>query len=101
MSLLKNKKSSNTTQDMNSSVVEPPAKKPKTCPKWKLCSINEAFDYDNTYVKYCRYCKDNSKTLFLIHNDDGDYWCYDCKEPVFSRFFCIKCKRKKRSIYNN
>jgi hypothetical protein len=105
-------KSGNTTQVENesifidSSILKLLAKKPKiskskTCCKWKQCDIGQAYDYDTSYVKYCNYCKDNSKTLFLIHDDDGDYWCYDCEESVFTRFFCIKCKKKKRNKFNN
>jgi hypothetical protein len=85
----------------NSPVVQPPAKKckmietkRKKCNKWKLCGISEAYDYYDTYTKYCRRCDQSSRTLFLVHDALGDYMCYDCEEPVYTQFFCIKCKGK-------
>jgi hypothetical protein len=72
--------------------------KHKKCHKWKLCGINEAYNYSETHTKYCKLCMESSKMLYLVHCNFGDYLCYDCHKPVDTVFYCTNCKIKNTHI---
>lgn len=61
------------------------------CSKWIKCDEAEAEGYDTKAVILCSKCF-NMKHLYLVHDEYGDYTCYQCNEGVSVRHVCIYCR---------
>lgn len=91
--------------------MESPQQNPQPLPKpqqepqqQKKCSIWVSLpptvdhsEYDAPPFRTCKLCK-NPMRLALVHVEIGDYTCFQCEEDVEPRFFCVRCRQRKRKM---
>lgn len=66
------------------------------CSRWIKCDPAKAAQYDITKtVILCTKCQ-NTKYLYLVHVEDGDYTCYDCHTDVETCYLCINCRNNTK-----